>query len=88
TEKGKSSERGQDLPDQLFFGLILLEREFSRSAYGPTSQRAIEELVKLLQARDLEALGLTFKTLCGRLVEPGRDLRRAHDLMQAYFEQS
>jgi len=87
-DENRSPERPRDLPDPLFFALILLEREFSRSAYGPTSQRVIEELVKLLQARDLEALGLTYKTLCGRLVEPGRDLRRAHDLMQDYFEQS
>ncbi len=89
TEEEGSPEEGRrrDLPDPLFFSLILLEREFSRSAYGPTSQRVIEELIKLLQERDLEALGLTYKTLCGRLVEPGRDLRRAYDLMQGYFDQ-
>jgi hypothetical protein len=87
-EENSTEPRRRDLPDPLFFALILLEREFSRSAYGPTSQRVIEELIKLLQARDLEALGLTYKTLCGRLVEPGRDLRRAYDLMQGYFEQS
>lgn len=84
---GEESGRRRDLPDPLFFALILLEREFARSAYGPTSQRVIEELIKLLQKRDLEALGLTYKTLCARLVEPGRDLRRAYDLMQGYFDQ-
>ena len=87
TDDPSDSER-RDLADPLFFALILLEREFARSAYGPTSQRVIEELIKLLQDRDLEALGLTYKTLCGRLVEPGRDLRRAYDLMQGYFEQA
>ncbi len=87
THDEESASRPKDLPDPLFFGLILLEREFARSAYGPTSQRVIEELIKLLQERDLEALGLTYKTLCGRLVEPGQDIRRAYDLMQGYFEQ-
>lgn len=75
-----------DLPDPLFFARILLEREFSRSAYGPTSQRYIEELIKLLQERDVEALGLTYKTLCGRVVEPGKDVQRACELMRNYFD--
>jgi len=78
-------EESRDLPDPLFFALILLEREFARSAYGPTSQRVIEELIKLLIDRDLEALALTYKTLCGRIVEPGPDVRRAYDLLQGYF---
>lgn len=82
-----NGKRVREIPDPLFFSLILLEREFARSAYGPTSQRVIEELIKLLQERDLEALGLTYKTLFGRLVEPGGDIRRACDLMQGYFEQ-
>ena len=74
-----------ELPDPLFFALILLEREFARSAYGPTSQRVIEEIIKLLQEKDLEALGLTYRTLCGRIVEPGGDVQRAYDLMDSYF---
>jgi len=81
-------ELDSDLPDPLFLALILLEREFARSAYGPTSQRVIEELIKLLQERDLEALGLTYRTLCGRIVEPGDDVRRAYDLMHSYFSAS
>lgn len=88
-EEGYEPEEGQepetDLPDPLFFALILLEREFGRSAYGPTSQRVLEELIELLQERDLEALGLTYRTMCGRIVEPGGDVRRACDLMETYF---
>jgi len=75
----------RELPDPLFFARILLEREFARSAYGPTSQRVIEELIKLLIEGDLEALAPTYKTLCGRIVEPGPDVRRAYDLLQGYF---
>lgn len=87
-EQGSASARESgDLADPLFFALILLEREFARSAYGPTSQRVIEELIKLLQDRDFEALSSTFKTLCGRIVEPGPDVRRAYDLLQGYFHQ-
>ena len=76
-----------ELPDPLFFALVLLEREFSMSAYGPTSKRAIEELIKLLQVRDLETLRLTYQTLFNRIVEPGRDVNRAHELIRDFAEQ-
>ena len=76
----------RELPDPLFFALVLLEREFSMSAYGPTSKRAIEELIKLLQARDLETLRLTYQTLFNRVVEPGRDVERAHELIRDFAE--
>jgi hypothetical protein len=84
-EPEESVKLDSELPDPLFFALILLEREFARSAYGPTSQRVIEEIIKLLQEKDLEALGLTYRTLCGRIVEPGGDVQRAYDLMDSYF---
>ena len=45
----------------------------------------IEELIKLLREQNLEALGSTYKTLCGRIVEPGPDVRRAYDLLSGYF---
>lgn len=85
-EEPELREGARDLPDPLFFALILLEREFARSAYGPTSQRVIEEIIKLLIDRDLETLALTYKTLFGRVVEPGPDVRRGFDLMQGYFD--
>ena len=73
------------LPDPLFFSLVILEREFTRPSYGPTSQRAIEELVKLLRDRDLETLRLTYRTLFGRIVEPGKDVQRVYDLLKDHF---
>jgi hypothetical protein len=73
------------LPDPLFFSLVILEREFTRPAYGPTSQRAIEELVKLLRDRDLETLRLTYRTLFGRIVEPGKDVQRVYELIEQHF---
>ncbi len=88
TQQGTAEKKGDgELPDPLFFALVLLEREFSRSAYGPTSQRVIEQLIKLLHERDLETLGLTYRTLCARVVEPGNDVRRAHSLIEDYFRQ-
>jgi hypothetical protein len=68
--------------DPLFFALILLEREFARSAYGPVSQRALEELIKLLREPDVETLGLTYRGLFHRVVDPGPDVRRAFDLVR------
>ena len=74
------------LPDPLFFSLVILEREFTRPAYGPTSQRAIEELVKLLRDRDLETLRSTYRTLFGRIVEPGKDVQRVFELIEQHFD--
>lgn len=85
-QKASGLAGSRDLADPLFFALILLEREFARSAYGPTSQRVIEELIKLLQSGDREALALQYEDLCGRIVEPGPDIRRVFDLFQGYFQ--
>ncbi len=81
-------ESGKELPDHLFFSLVLLEREARNEAYGMTSVRVLEELVKLLKARDFAALQHTYRTLFGRIVEPGDDTRRAFDLIERYFRQS
>ena len=80
-------EAGEELPDQLFFALVLLEREAKNEAYGTTSVRVVEELVKLLKARDLDTLQHTFVTLFSRIVEPGEDIRRAHQMISSYFKE-
>ena len=79
---------GEELPDQLFFALVLLEREAKNEAYGTTSVRVIEELVKLLKDRDLDTLQHTFRTLFGRIVEPGDDVRRAAEMIATYFKEA
>jgi hypothetical protein len=66
---------------------VLLEREAKNEAYGTTSVRVIEELVKLLKDRDLDTLQHTFRTLLGRIIEPGDDIRRAQDLFESYFKE-
>ncbi|MDH3744516.1 MAG: hypothetical protein OES47_05370 [Acidobacteriota bacterium] len=81
-----TSHRGEGgLPDPLFFSQVILEREFTRPSYGPTSQRAIEEIVKLLRDHDLETLRLTYRTLFGRIVEPGKDIQRVYGLIDGHF---
>lgn len=81
-------EASKELPDQLFFALVLLEREAKNDAYGSTSLRVIEELVKLLKERDIEALRHTCRTLFERIVEPGEDIRRAQEMIDSYFIES
>ncbi len=74
--------------DPLFFALVLLEREFARSTYGPTSQRAIEQVIKLLQEGDHDTLRSTYRSLFNRVVEPGQDVRRAYELIDEHFQES
>lgn len=81
-------EAAKELPDHLFFALVLLERESKNEAYGTTSAHVLEELVKLLKSRDLETLQHTYRTLFGRVVEPGDDVRRARELIEKYFREA
>ena len=78
-------EAGEELPDHLFFALVLLEREAKNEAYGSTSIRVLEELAKLLRDRDFEALRHTRATLFSRIVEPGDDILRARELIDGHF---
>src|SRR3954447_6270430 len=74
-----------ELPEPLLFALLLLERESERRIHPPTSQRAIDEMVKLLHEQDLETLGLTYKTLFKRIAEPREDVQRAEELVRQHF---
>lgn len=74
------------LPDELFFALVLLERDVDRPTYGPTSRRVVQELIKLLRGSELEALRLTYRTLFGRITDPSQDTDRARELIRGHFE--
>lgn len=74
------------LPEPLFFAHVLLDRDAARKSYGSTSQRVLEEMIKLLDERDLETLRLTYRTLFSRIIEPGEDARRARELVAGYYE--
>jgi len=74
-----------ELPEPLLFALLLLERESERRIHPAASQRAIDEMVKLLQEQDLETLELTYKTLFKRVAEPREDAQRAHELVRQHY---
>jgi hypothetical protein len=75
----------EELPEDLFFALVLLEREAERTTYGPTARRILRELANLLREGDLETLRHTHRTLFGRIREQGEDLRRAARLVYGFF---
>jgi len=75
-----------ELPEPLFFAQVLLERDAARGDYGHGSQRVLEEIVKLLRGRDVETLGLTYRTLLGRIVDPRQDTRRAATLIDGWYK--
>lgn len=81
-------EAGRELPDQLFFAYVRLERASKSETYGMTSRRVLEELVKLLKNRDLETLQHTYRTLFSRIVEPGDDILRAQEMIESYCNES
>jgi hypothetical protein len=74
-----------DLPDPLLFALVLLERELEARIHGPSSQRVLREIVKLLQEQDLETLRHTWRTLFGRIDDPRDDARRARELVEEHY---
>jgi hypothetical protein len=74
-----------ELPEPLLFALLLLEQESERRIHPAPSQRAIDEMIKLLREQDLETLGLTYKTLFHRVAEPRDEARRAHELVRQQF---
>ncbi len=74
-----------ELPEPLLFALVLMERESERQIHPGASQRALDELMKLLQEQDLETLSLTYKTLFGRIAEPREDVRKAQELVRQHF---
>jgi hypothetical protein len=75
------------LPEPLLFARILLERESERRLHPAAGQRALGELIKLLQEQDLETLGFTYRTLFGRITEPREDVRRASELVAGHYQE-
>lgn len=75
----------EDLPEPLLFAMVLLERESEARLHPTASQRAIDQLHKLLQQQDLETLRATYRTLFGRISEPRADAQRARELVAEYF---
>jgi hypothetical protein len=75
----------EDLPEPLLFAMVLLERESEARLHPTASQRALDQLHKLLQQQDLETLRATYRTLFSRIAEPKADAQRARELVAEYF---
>ena len=73
-----------DLPEPLLFAMVLLESE-AEHHHPPSSRRAIEDMVKLLRAQDLETLRHTWRLLFSRITEPREHARRARELVEEHF---
>ena len=75
----------EEFPESLILAMVLLERELERHPHAGPGGRAIAEIAKLLQERDLETLRLTRRTLFGRIDDPGEDAARARELVEAFY---
>jgi hypothetical protein len=53
--------------------------------HGAVAERALQEILKLLQGHDLETLRHTWRLLFGRVPEPREDVRRARELVSDYY---
>jgi hypothetical protein len=73
------------LPEPLLLALVLLEGETERKIHVAAGQRAIDELIKLLQQQDLETLQHTWRILFGRIDEPREQAKRARELVAEFF---
>jgi hypothetical protein len=74
-----------ELPEPLLMALVLLEGETERKIHVAAGQRALDEIVKLLQQQDLETLQHTWRILFGRIDEPRDQAKRARELVMEYF---
>lgn len=84
-DAGAGGIGGEEFPESLILAMVLLEREHERHPHEGPGGRAIAEIAKLLQERDLETLRLTRRTLFGRIDDPGEDAARARELVEAFY---
>ena len=84
-ETNSASDANAELPDALFFVMVLLEREFEKAGGGPTQRRVVQELLRLLRAHDLEQLRRTHDGLLRQVSHPSEDLRRVRELLSSFF---
>ena len=74
-----------ELPDSLFFALVLLERESEKPGGGPSHKRIVGELVRLLRQRDIETLRRTYESFWSQIPHASDDLRRVRELIADHF---
>ncbi len=74
-----------ELPEPLFFALMLLTRDRRRSDRAPEDRRILREMVKLLEQGELETLRHTHRTLFGRIREATDEVQRSRELVSDFF---
>jgi len=74
-----------ELPEPLLLALVLLEGESERKIHVAAGQRALDEIIKLLQQQDLETLQHTWRILFGRIDEPRDQAKKARVLVVEFF---
>jgi len=85
TPEGGSAPPLAELPEPLLFALVLIERELEMKLHGPVAERALGEILKLLQEQDLETLRHTYRLLFNRVPEPREDAQRARELIAEHY---
>lgn len=75
----------EELPEALFFALMLLERDQQRQEHHPEDRRILREVVKLLAQGDLETLRHTHRTLFSRVREASDEVQRSRELLEDFF---
>ncbi|REJ84155.1 MAG: hypothetical protein DWQ36_17160 [Acidobacteria bacterium] len=82
---GGSNGRPDQLPDELFFAQVLLEREAEKAGGGPTYRRVVEQLLTHLRAGDVEALRRDHAELFSQVSHSSDDFSRARQLVSEHF---
>jgi hypothetical protein len=78
--------RPDQLPDELFFAQVLLEREAEKAGGGPTFRRVVEELLTHLRAGDVETLRREYVELFAQVTHTSDDFARVRQLVSDHFE--
>lgn len=74
------------LAEPLRFAQNLLVRELEDGELPRSARRVLQELVNLIEERDVESLRSTHRSLFGKLKDPGDNVRKAEWLVQDHFE--
>jgi hypothetical protein len=85
-EAEEAGPEAPELAEPLRFARTLLERELGAAELNRTSRRVLQELVKLLEAADVETLRSTHRTLFAKITDPGDTIRKAEWLVRDHFE--
>jgi hypothetical protein len=87
-DETKSGSHERPLPEPLRFAHNLLDRELEEAELPRGARRVLQELVNLIEERDVETLRSAHRSLFAKLKDPGDNVRKAEWLIQDHFEAS